>query len=106
MINKHPDKITYWKSDGIDYMGQPNWSGPYTVDCRWEDEQRLYISDTGKEEKGRSVIYLKAEILDIGDYVYNGVSSDLTPPTGSFEVKQPRRIKNLRGTRVEYRVIV
>lgn len=106
MINKHPDKFTYWLAGELDHMGQPSWDGPYTKPCRWEDEQRIYINDTGKEARGRSTVYTQAEHVDIGDYVVEGVSDSSTPPTGAFEVKQPRKIKNLRGTRVEYRVIV
>lgn len=106
MVNKHPDKFTYWKSEGVDHMGQPNFDGPYVEDCRWEDEQRLFITDTGKEERGRSTIYTKNQYVDIGDYVVEGVSTDTTPPPRAFEVKNPRKIKNIRGTRVEYRFIV
>lgn len=106
MINKHPDQFTYWKSEGTDHMNQPNWVGPFTKPCRWEDEQRLYISDTGKEARGRSTIYTTKEFVDIGDYVVEGVSTESVPPSGAFEVKQPRKIKSIRGTKVEYRIIV
>lgn len=105
-MSKHPDDITYWKKGTIDYMGQPSWDGPYTVKCRWEDEQRLYLTDNGREARGRSTIFMPENLLGIGDYVYEGVSVATEPPTGSFEVKQPRKIKNLRGTRVEHRYIV
>ena len=105
-MNKHPDDITYWKKGAIDYMGQPVWDGPHTAKCRWEDEQRLYLTDNGREARGRSTIFLPEGLLEIGDYVYEGVSTDAEPPTGSFEVKQPRKIKSLRGTRVEHRYIV
>lgn len=106
MINKHPDKVTYWKAGGIDYMGQPSWDSPVTIDCRWEDEQRLYLTSDGREARGRSSIYCNFGGLDIGDMVAMGVSSEATPPTGSYEVKSPRVIKNLRGTRIEHRYIV
>ena len=106
MINKHPDDITYWKKGGVDYMGQPQWDGPYVDVCRWEDEERLFITDNGREERGRSTLYAATDFLEIGDYVYQGLSAETSPPTGSFEVKQPRKIKNLRGTKVEYRYIV
>lgn len=105
-MNKHPDKYTYWKKGEIDYMGQPTWQGPTVSNCRWEDEQRLYLTDNGREARGRSVLYTPDSPIDIGDYVYEGVSTASTPPVGSFEVKQPRKIKNLRGTRWEQRYIV
>lgn len=106
MINKHPDKVTYWKSGGIDYAGQPSWETPVTIPCRWEDEQRLYINSDGRESRGRSSIYCNYGGLDVGDYVLQGTSTEVSPPSGSYEVKSPRTIKNLRGTRVEHRYIV
>lgn len=106
MINKHPDKITYWKIVGVDHIRQPIWDGPHVANCRWEDEQRLYLTSDGREARGRSTIFTKTSIMDLGDYAYFGVSDEPTPPTGSYEVKQPRRIANLRGTKVEYRYIV
>lgn len=106
MTNKHPDKLTYWKAGETDYTGQPVWGPPTLIYCRWEDEQKIYLTATGREERGRSVIYAKFGGLEIGDYVINGESLDTEPPYDAFEVKQPRRIKNLRGTRVEYRYIV
>lgn len=105
-MGKHPDDITYWKKGDLDYMGQPEWDGPYTTKCRWEDEQRLFLTDNGREGRGRSVVYMPNNLLDMGDYVFEGISDEPVPPTGSFEVKQPRRIKNLRGTRVEHRYVV
>ena len=106
MINKHPDKMTYWRLGAVDYMGQPSWDGPYTSTCRWEDEQRLYLTSDGTEARGRSMVFSDDGSLEIGDRVYQGVSSDSEPPQDSFDVKQPRRIKNLRGTRVENRYIL
>ena len=105
-MNKFPNKFTYWKKGDLDYMGSPSWDGPYVANCRWEDEQRLYLTDTGREARGRSTLYTQKQLLEIGDYVYEGVSDSEEPPTGSFEVKQPRKIGNLRGTRVEYRYVV
>lgn len=106
MINKHPDTITYWKNGGVDYMGQPAWNGPHIDKVRWEDEQRLYLNDNGVEQRGRSVIYAAKDILEIGDYVFLGSSTNLSPPNGSWEVKQPRVVRNLRGTKTEHRYIV
>jgi len=106
MINKHPDTIAYWKKGGVDHMGQPSWDGPHNAPCRWEDEQRLYLTSDGREYRGRSTIYTKTDLLGIGDYVLEGGSEESEPPTRSYEVKHPRKIKNLRGTKVEYRYIV
>ena len=105
-MNKYPNKFTYWRKIGIDYTGVPEWDGPHVANCRWEDEQRLYITDSGREARGRSTLYTTKQLLDIGDYVYEGVSDKEVPPTNSYEVKQPRKIGNIRGTRVEHRYVV
>ena len=105
-INKYPDKMTYWKKGGLDMNNQPQWDGPHPADVRWENRQRLFWTEDGREQRSTSIIYTQEDILEIGDYVVYGESAELTPPVGSTEVKRPRRIRNLRGTRVEHRYMV
>lgn len=103
---KHPDIMTYWVREGTDEYNQPAWSGPHTSRCRWEDEERLYIDNEGREARGRSTVYVAEDLLKIGDRVMRGESVSTSPDTKSWEVRQPRTIPSLLGDKREYRYIV
>lgn len=103
MNRKHPHRITYWKKGLIDRHGVPSWDGPYTAYVRWEDSDRVYWTENGREIRGRSFIYADEDILTNGDYAIFAVSCLESPPNASYEVKMVRRITNIRGTKTEYR---
>lgn len=103
---KHPHLITIWKLQGTDWHGNATFSSPVKKYVRWEDQQKLYITENGTESRGRSVIYCDTPIADFGDYLFLGDSDDASPPDRSYTVKDVRNITNISGTRTEYRVIV
>ncbi len=98
--------ITYWNVLSVNRYGQPVYSTPKEAKVRWEDRQRLFLTENGREVRGNSIVYAETGILQTGDYVFKGSSTALAPPTGSFEVKQPRQVQNLRGTKTEFRYIL
>ena len=102
---KYPHKITYWKNSGLDKHNQPTWDGPYVVDCRLENKERLFYTEDGQQVRGNSTIYLEENLLTQGDYVHYGKSESSTPESKSFEIKRNFAISNLRGTRTEYSYI-
>ena len=106
MIDKFPQTLTYWKKDGLDQVNQPIWDGPYVTKCRWEEKQRLYITETGREVRGNSTVYLPEDLITQGDYVYKGESTKSSPDSKSFEVKRNNSISNLRGTKMQYSYIL
>lgn len=105
-MDKHPHTITIWKSLGTDWHGQPTWSAPIVKKVRWEDSQKLYITERGQEARGRSTVYCDTPIADFGDYIFLGESTEVSPPSRSYTVKDVRSVTNISGTRTEYRVIV
>ena len=102
---KHPHTMTYWKKGELDRHNQPQWDGPFTSKCRWEDSQRLFYTEDGHQSRGQSTVYTPENILTTGDKIYFGKVDSEEPPADSYEVKRPRAISNLRGTRTEYRYI-
>lgn len=103
---KHTQEFTAWRKEGVDRFNQPAWDGPHQGYCRWEDNQRLFYTEDGKERRSQSLVYLSEDFLDIGDFVVLGHHSDDKPVSGAVEVQRPRRIPNLRGTKFEYRYYV
>jgi hypothetical protein len=106
MIDKFPQKLTYWKNNGLDEYNQPTWSGPFTTKCRWEYKQRKFITENGVEIRGNSTIYLPEPLITQGDYVYKGVSESTEPDSKTYEVKRNIFTPSLRGNRTEYSYIV
>lgn len=98
--------ITIWRSLGVDRYGQPNYQEPITIRGRWEDAERLYINENGREVRGRSTVYLPEDLAKSGDYMMLGVSEELRPTVDSYEVKQRRVINSQRGNRKECRYIL
>lgn len=103
---KHNHKMTYWLVGALDQYNQPTWGTPVTVDVRWEDSQRLFITEDGREARGKSTVYMPQGYVYLGDYVALGTFVSASPDVDAFEVRDARSISNLRGTRTEYRVIV
>lgn len=98
--------ITIWRSNGVDRYGQPMYKEPLNVRGRWEDAERLYINEQGREVRGRSTVYLQEDLAKSGDYMLFGKSEATTPPVDAYEVKQRRVIANQRGTRKECRYVL
>lgn len=99
-------KVTVWKSMGIDRYSQPKWSEPIVTDARWEDTSRIFLNAEGREMRSNSTVYLKEDIAVPGDMIIKGVSTSQSPDPESKEVKSRRETPDLRGTEVEYRVLV
>lgn len=105
-MSKYNQTITLWKHTGLDRSGVPTYSAPVTYQVRFEKQDRVIIDSEGREIRGSGVIYFETKVFDIGDYIAEGVYTELLPIKGSYEIKNERSISNLSGTQWEYRALV
>lgn len=104
---KHNQTLTYWSTTGsFDLYGKPVWSAPKTLKVRWEGNTRIAIKTGTREEFSEAVIYTENDVLKKGDYVLEGISTALSPVQEAREIKQRIVTPNLRGTKVEYRLVL
>lgn len=109
MSNKHHDWATVWVPASLDIYGSPTFSPPIQVECRWQEGERRYITENGTEARGRHTVYIdpsNESSIPNGSYLARGQYADLTPISGSWEIKQRRLHKNLSGTKSEFRLIL
>lgn len=106
MAGKHNQVATLWKAGELDLDGIPSWSIPTVVNVRWEYNNKLIVDANGREIQGQGIVYFPDSDFNIGDFIYDGESVELTPSKGSYEIKNKRSISNLSGTEWEYRALV
>jgi len=102
------DSVTLWKKSGVDAFGQPAFEAPVVFNARWEDIENYVISVEKRDRVASGVIYYDGveQTIDTGDYLYLGISSDLSPVTSSMEVITIKLTKSLSGKRREYSATV
>lgn len=93
----------YWNPQGLDAYGQPMYSIPVEVSCRWEDKSEEYIAEDGTRQVSKSIIYILADIsigalLMLGDL--DNVTDYVNPKnnSGVIEARGFDKIPNFRAT--------
>jgi hypothetical protein len=67
-------KAVHWVKNAQDGYGQTSYSQAVSLDVRWQESSKLFISQTGKEETSQHVVYAETSI-EFDDYLWLG---DLT----------------------------
>lgn len=63
-------KAVYWlKTGDVDDAGQPVYSEPRVIKCRWEDRQEQFADNKGGMFASKAVVYV-AEDLSIDGYLW------------------------------------
>lgn len=94
---------TYWEPGEEDMFGNPSWSAPQVLACRWEDKQKLIRDKTGEQVVSQSEVWIVVQVRDKGRLV-KGESADLLPPSDSFEPRKIDELVGLDGQRVGWKV--
>ena len=97
-------KATYWGSPVPDGYGGHSFTKS-EIYCRWEERVEEFTDQVGEMHISKAVVFV-LEDLDIGGYLYLGTSaqSDPSGQDGAFEIKQLRKIPDLRNVVSERRV--
>jgi len=105
VTRNHKQNLTYWTRGANDAYGNPSWNNPIQVKCRWEDRNDKAVDFQGNEVITRSVVYVGVD-MGIGTYLFEGLSTDLTPPTDALELKGFSKIPSISGKVFERKAIL
>lgn len=95
--------VTYWAPTGSDLFGKATFATPVTLSARWEDIQEMFRDKLGNETVSRSKVFLASDI-HIDGYLFLGTSviTDPTDVTGAEQVRQMKRLPDLRSLKILY----
>jgi hypothetical protein len=96
---------TLWTAGATDVYGNPTFSAPVTVPCRWEDKQTKAIDFQGNDIISNSIVYVDRDYT-MGDYLMLGTSVSATPPSIAKEVRNFSKVPNLRATDFTRKVVL
>ena len=105
-MNKHPQKATVWRGGGINPDGSTGFTLVGTFDVRWEDSQTLRLTGVERFTLSRSIVFFPNDVFEIGDLIFEGVSTSQSPEPRAFEIKDKMRTPNLSGTTYEYKAMI
>lgn len=96
--------ITIFTIASKDIYGKPTWTTS-TAKGRWEYKQEKTIDAQGNDFMSNAVVYLDTDVTT-GSYLYEGISTDSSPPSTAREVKNFSKIPGIRGTYYERKAIL
>lgn len=99
--------ITYWGNPRNDGTGGLVFDDPVQIEARWEERVEETFDDKGKSFVSRANVFVRQDV-DIGGYLYNGVSlfTDPTSVEGAWPIKQFLKVSNMGRTRIERRALL
>lgn len=102
-FNNRFQDITLWGQNGVGDDGFPAVDAPITFKGRWEDRiAELSTPAFGQTKTSNARIWFGEDVvLEQGDYVYEGVSVDVTPPSNARRVIRVVKIPSVRNDKVE-----
>lgn len=91
---------TYWApgvNDG--FGGMTSYAAPILIQCRWQDEEDLFINDQGEEETSNTVVYPDRELAVKGVLALGSFLTFLDPKIieTSVEIRQIGASPSLKG---------
>lgn len=99
--------ITYWPPGAPDGFGGFSFGASSTLKARWEDRTENFVDDEGQEQISHARVYVNADVSNHG-YLFNGISGSTDPRTvtDAIEVKDFRKVPNLKYTEFERRCLL
>lgn len=90
--------------EDFDDYGQPQWSEPTEISCRWEDVSEEFIDAKGDKQASRSIVYVDRD-MRVGEVLMLGVSTDvvdgdnvLEKNADAWEIRKFDKIPNLKAS--------
>lgn len=99
-------KAVYWAPTGSDKFGKTTFADPVEIDCRWDEDAKLFLTEEGKQEVSRALVMVSVDTQRRG-MLKLGTLDDLvanpSTPYQNAEVYEIRGFKKLRKlSREEY----
>lgn len=89
--------------EDFDDHGQPQWTDPVEIECRWDDVIEEFVDAQGTKRVSRSVVYVDRDVR-VGEVLMLGSLSDVTEPAnvlendGAWQVLRFDKMPNLKAT--------
>lgn len=90
--------------EDFDDYGQPQWSEPVEISCRWEDVSEEFVDAKGDKQASRSIVYVDRN-MRVGEVLMLGVSTDvvdgdnvLEKNADAWEIRKFDKIPNLKAS--------
>lgn len=98
---------TYWSPGVNDGYAGLTFGAPTAITCRWQVENKKFVTVTGNEHVSIAAVYPDRE-LEPGGWLYLGtsVATDPRTVTGAHEIMSFRAMPDLSGTLVEYKAVL
>ena len=100
----------YWglrntESGGIAYdnFGQPQFTDPVELDCRWSDVKEEFVGPTNTREISKARVYVSSDVV-VGGVLMNGTLLDITDAvvplnnSDTHAIKSFKKIPNFKQT--------
>lgn len=83
----------YWKKTGTDGFGNPSFSAPVEMSCRWDLSRELMQNDNGSSVITKAKVNPKEQVFE-EDYLFLGSLSDIAEDiqTNPLEVPDARQV--------------
>jgi len=103
-------KGIYWAAGDPGGYGQPSYSAPVEIDCRWEDVSERMVGPDNVEFVSRSIVY-PDRVLVLNGFLKLGLVESATPasPVGvanAYPIRLLRQTPNLKNTETLLEVIL
>ena len=98
------EEATYWPPGSNDGFGGRNYGSPVLIACRWQDAQKLFRDQNGREMISEAIVYVDRELAASGRLVLGDATDSDVPPDGSNEIRQTGASPSLDGTQVLHKV--
>lgn len=99
--------ITYWGNPRPNGSGGTVFDAPVSIQARWQERREELHDGKGHLFVSKAQVFVDVD-LDVGGYLYNGVSS-MTDPTvlqGAYIIRDFVKTPNLGRTKHERRALL
>lgn len=92
----------YWSVDTLDDHGQPTYSDPVLIGCRWDDVQEEFVSANGDREMSRARVIVDRD-LEVKGVLMHGTLSDVSDQDdpknndGAWEIRSFSKTPDFKG---------
>ncbi|MCP4475386.1 MAG: hypothetical protein GY821_12640 [Gammaproteobacteria bacterium] len=111
ITKNHNQTIVYWGNPVKDKYGGRTFDTPVEISGRWEQNQKLFTDDAGRESVSKAFVFLGQDVV-LGGYLYLGtlvsISSAANPGTvaDAYEIRAFTKIPNIKADDFERKIIL
>jgi hypothetical protein len=73
-----------WTRDGFSINGEPEFSSPIGIKCRWDDSRVEFVNNSGEVLISKSTVYVD-RVVEEGDYLLEIAIAEAGDTTGLTE---------------------